>query len=137
LIAKRRRRETHAVNAEINLTNLIDIAFVLLIIFMITAPILQGGVVLELPKGETSPIESNDAVIVSMTTGGKIFIDKAEVSMNDLGEQMKRFVASNKTVSFRADRSVPYGDAARALSIMKKVGVTNLDLVLEQQQDGQ
>lgn len=120
-------------NAEINLTNLIDIAFVLLIIFMITAPILQGGVDLKLPKGDVTPIESSDAIIVSLTAGHRIYIDKAEVTMDDLGAQMQRYVGKNKTISVRADRDVPYGEFARAVSIMNKIGLTNFGLMMEQE----
>ncbi len=122
-------------NAEINLTNLIDIAFVLLIIFMITAPILQGGVDLELPKGEATPIEASDAVVVSLTTDGRIFIDKTVVTMEDLGEQMKRYAGSDQQISVRADKDVPSGELTRALAIMNKAGVTNFGLMMEQQQE--
>jgi biopolymer transport protein TolR len=137
MITKRSRRDTLPVNAEINLTNLIDIAFVLLIIFMITAPILQGGVDLELPKGDATPIESSDAVIVSLTLDGKIHIDKAEVTMETLGEQIRRIAGTKKTVAIRADTNVPSGRLTRAIAIMNKAGITNVGLMMEQQQEQQ
>jgi biopolymer transport protein TolR len=135
VISKRSRRETLPVNAEINLTNLIDIAFVLLIIFMITAPILQGGVELELPKGEATPVESSDAIVVSLTTDGRIFIDKAPVGLEELGVQLKRIAGADKPISVRADTNVPYGAVLRALAVMNKAGVTNFGLMMEQEQD--
>src|SRR5688500_6046227 len=75
-----RRRDNLRVTAEINMTNLIDVAFVLLIIFMITAPILQGGIELELPQANAAPLESGESVVVSITREGRIYIGETEVS---------------------------------------------------------
>ncbi|MEO5511610.1 MAG: biopolymer transporter ExbD [Longimicrobiales bacterium] len=135
MIAKRNRRDTLPVNAEINLTNLIDIAFVLLIIFMITAPMLQGGIDLTLPKGDVAPIESSEAVIVSINAGGEIFIDKAKVTMEDLGEQMKRYAGTKQSVAVRTDKDVPSGRFLQVMAIMNRAGVTNFGLVMEPEQD--
>ncbi len=135
MISKRSRRDHLPVNAEINLTNLIDIAFVLLIIFMITAPILQGGVDVELPKGDATPVEASDAIVVSLATDGRIYIDKAEVTLDDLGQQLNRLAGPGKPVSVRADKNVPSGDLLRALAVMNKAGVTNFGLMMEQEQD--
>jgi biopolymer transport protein ExbD len=131
VITKRRRRDNLPVNAEINLTNLIDIAFVLLIIFMITAPILQGGVDIELPKGEASPIESGDAVIVTIDRTGGIYIEKTKIAVEDLAPQMKRMAAAGKQVSIRGDTNAAWGAIARVLSILQKQGITDFNLVIE------
>jgi biopolymer transport protein ExbD/biopolymer transport protein TolR len=135
VITKRRRNDNLHVNAEINLTNLIDIAFVLLIIFMITAPILQGGVDLKLPKADTAPIESSDAVVVSLTVDGKIYIDKAVVTMAELGQQIQRY--ANRTVSIRADQDVPSGQLTKAIAIINKAGVTSVGLMAEPEDNKQ
>jgi biopolymer transport protein ExbD/biopolymer transport protein TolR len=135
VIAKRNRRDTLPVNAEINLTNLIDIAFVLLIIFMITAPMLQGGITLTLPKADVAPIESTDGVVVSIQADGKIFIDKAEVTLDDLGAQMKRYADAKQSVNFRADKDVPSGQSFRVMAVMAKAGVTNFGIAMEPEQD--
>ena len=68
------RRERMRVNAEINFTNLIDVAFVLLIIFMITAPIMQGGIELDLPDAESTPLTTSETVVVSVARDGAIVI---------------------------------------------------------------
>src|SRR5688572_30987263 len=78
MLQRRSRRRLDA-NAEINLTNLIDVAFVLLIIFMITAPILQGGVEVQLPKAAAAPITSQEGVIVTVRPDGAIFIGDVRV----------------------------------------------------------
>jgi biopolymer transport protein ExbD len=132
VIAKKRRGDALPVNAEINLTNLIDIAFVLLIIFMITAPIMQGGIELNLPKADATPIEASDPVVVSITGDHRIFIDKAEVTMQELGTQMARFADGKRAVSLRMDKVVPADDFVRAMAIMNKAGVTNFGIIADQ-----
>jgi biopolymer transport protein TolR len=131
MIHRRGRRDTLPVNAEINLTNLIDIAFVLLIIFMITAPILQGGVDVELPKGEAVPLESSDGVIVTIDKDGLIYIDKTRIAVEDLGVQMKRLTAAGKMVSIRGDTNGRYGPVARVLAILQQQGITDFNLVID------
>ena len=67
-------------SADINVTSLVDVAFVLLIIFMITAPIMQGGVEVELPKAEARPIAAKEGMVVSVNQGGAIFIDDTQIT---------------------------------------------------------
>jgi biopolymer transport protein ExbD len=117
------------VNAEINLTNLIDVAFVLLIIFMITAPILQGGVDVDLPVADAVPIESSDATIVTVTRDGTIYIDKAVVSLGEFGEQVKR-IAGDGAVTVRGDRTVQLGVFMPVLAELQKVGITKVNFPL-------
>ena len=132
MLTKRHRRDSLPVNAEINLTNLIDIAFVLLIIFMITAPaMMEGAVKLELPKADVAPMESSEQVNISLTLDGKIFIDKTEVTFEDLGAQMQRYVGGNKTIAIRADGGRPSRDLTRAIAIVNKAGITNVGIVAD------
>lgn len=133
MITKKRRHDTLPVNAEINLTNLIDIAFVLLIIFMITAPIMQGGVPVNLPKADATPIEATDPIIVSLTSDHRIFIDKAEVTMEELGAQMSRYADGKRPVSLRMDKVVPAEEFTRAMAIMNKAGITNFGIITDQE----
>ena len=67
-----RGRSDLPMNADVNITSLVDVAFVLLIIFMITAPMMQGGVDVQLPKAEARPLQSKDAMVVSVSRDGKI-----------------------------------------------------------------
>ena len=129
MIHKRSRRDSLPVNAEINLTNLIDVAFVLLIIFMITAPILQGGVDVALPEGDAAPMESTEATIVTVTRDGTIYIDKAAVPLAEFGEQIKR-IAGDGAVTVRGDRVVQLGVFLPVMAELQKVGITKVNLPL-------
>ena len=129
MIHKRSRRDALPVNAEINLTNLIDVAFVLLIIFMITAPILQGGVDVDLPEADAVPLESSDATIVTVTSDGTIYIDKAAIPLAEFGDQIKR-IAGNGGVTVRGDRRVQLGTFMPVLAELQRVGITKVNFPL-------
>src|SRR5437016_14574958 len=75
----RRRRERLELNADINVVNLIDVMLLLLVIFMITAPMMQGGVDISLPKAEARPLTSKGGMVVSVNAAGDIFIDDAKM----------------------------------------------------------
>jgi biopolymer transport protein TolR len=130
-----RRRRGLPVNAEINITNLVDVAFVLLIIFMITAPILQGGIELTLPDAQAAPLTSGEGVIVSVTRDGSIFIDQVEVTMQEFAAQYQARVAQRgaNAVSLRADREVPWGRPIELISIMEEIGIAEVSLITEPQ----
>jgi biopolymer transport protein TolR len=73
------------VNAEISFTNLIDVAFVLLIIFMITAPIMQGGIEVELPEAQAAPLTSSEAVVVSVDRDNQIYFEETPITLAEFG----------------------------------------------------
>ncbi|HEX6990582.1 MAG TPA: biopolymer transporter ExbD, partial [Gemmatimonadales bacterium] len=104
-------------NADINVTSLVDVAFVLLIIFMITAPIMQGGVDVELPRAEARPLDPKEGMVVTVDRGGRIFIDETPVSYEDFRITFPSIVTAKKPngVFLRADNRVPYGDVVRVL----------------------
>jgi biopolymer transport protein TolR len=131
----RRRRRGLPVNAEINITNLVDVAFVLLIIFMITAPILQGGIELALPDAQAAPLTSGEGVIISMTRDGRIYIDQVEVTLDEFPAQYRAYVGerSAHNVFLRADREVPWGRPIQLISIMEESGVAEVSLITEPQ----
>ncbi|MEX0891873.1 MAG: biopolymer transporter ExbD [Gemmatimonadota bacterium] len=130
---RRARRRGLPVNAEIQITNLVDVAFVLLIIFMITAPILQGGIELDLPNAEAAPLTDEEGVMVSIARDGTIFVGEAE--MGGLEEFRGVFGswldAEQRTTYVRADAAVSYGVVVQVLAIISGMGVTDLSLVLE------
>jgi biopolymer transport protein TolR len=123
----RRRRNSLPVNAEINIVNLVDVAFVLLIIFMITAPILQGGIEVELPRTQASPITSSESIIVSVAANGDLFIDKAQIgSLAELETALRAVLGDNpadRDVMLKADRSVTHGRVMEVMGIMNEIGV--------------
>jgi biopolymer transport protein TolR len=123
-------------NADINVTSLVDVAFVLLIIFMITAPIMQGGVDVQLPRAEARPIVAKEGIVVSVDREGRIFIDETRVSYGDFRLTFGALVQSRKpkSVYLRADRRVPYGDVVRVLAIIRTSGVSDVGLVAEEEE---
>ena len=130
----RQRREAFNANAEINLTNLIDVAFVLLIIFMITAPILQGGIEVQLPKAAAAPITSQEGVIVSIAADGTIFIGDVRVqSLDEFERVFPTYIRqqSRKFAYIKGDASATHGRVQQVLGIMKKLDVAEVGIVVE------
>jgi len=78
-----RRRERTPLNAEINVVSLIDVMMLLMVIFMITAPIMQGGVDVTLPKAEAKPLEPKSGLIVTVTSAVQIYVDATELTYNE------------------------------------------------------
>ena len=118
-------------NADINVTSLVDVAFVLLIIFMITAPIMQGGVDVELPRAEARPLAAKEGMVVSVDQQGRISVDQTQVSYNDFRVTFRSLVATRRpsSVYLQADRRVAYGDVVRVLAVIRAAGVQNVGLV--------
>jgi len=133
-----RRRVRGGFNADINVTSLVDIAFVLLIIFMITAPMMQGGVQVQLPRAEARPLEPQRGLVVSVDRRGRIFVDQAAFSYEDFRATFRSLVARRKpaAIYLRADRGVPYGDVVRVLAIIRSSGVRDVGLVAEPEDVG-
>lgn len=120
-------------NADINVTSLVDVAFVLLIIFMITAPIMQGGVDVQLPKAEARPLEPKDGLIITVQQNGQISLDTTTVSYEDFRITFPSLVAAKKPngVFLRADARADYGDVVRVLAVIRTSGITGVGLVAE------
>ena len=97
--------------ADVNVTSLVDVMLVLLIIFMITAPMMQGGVDVELPRAEARPLSPKEGMVVSVNRDGRIFVDQTPVSYNDFRVTFRSLVATRKPtgVYLQADTRVPYG----------------------------
>jgi biopolymer transport protein ExbD/biopolymer transport protein TolR len=129
-----RRRRLQPVG-DVNLVNLVDLAFVLLIIFMITAPLMQGGVEIELPRAAARPITPRESIIVTVDRAGRIFIDRTEVSYAEFQASFRALVAQRATSSvyLRGDRRAQYGDVVRVLAIIRESGVTNVGVTTEEE----
>jgi len=127
------RRRQLPLNAEINITNLVDVAFVLLIIFIITAPILQGGVEVQLPRGEAAPITSQDALTITVARD-RVYLDRVPVSSmaeleRMLGQRMQE--KGTRQVYLRGDSAAAYGDVAAVLGVLQRLEITNVGMVFE------
>jgi len=122
--------------ADINVTSLVDVAFVLLIIFMITAPMMQGGVPVELPKAEGRPLAPREGIIVTVDRRGQIYVDQTRVSYDDFRAAFRALVAKRGTsnVYLRSDRRASYGDVVRVLAAMQAAGVASVGLTTEDEE---
>ena len=121
-------------NADINVTSLVDVAFVLLIIFMITAPIMQGGVDVRLPRAEARPLEPKTGnLVITLDPAGKIYLDQAPLSYDDFRATFPAFVRTKHPtgVYLRADGRVPYAEVVQVLAVIRTSGVSDVGLVAE------
>ena len=128
-------RKSYPLMADINVTNLVDVVLVLLIIFMIAAPMLQSGVEVNLPKTSASTKEMGEGILVSVTKQGKIFIDDKPIILDRFSSrlaQVKR-AKNAKAVYLRADQEVPYGLVIQIVGKIKALGIENLGLVTEEE----
>ena len=123
-------------NADVNVTSLVDVMLVLLIVFMITAPMMQGGVDVELPRADARPLTPKEGMVVSVDRTGRISVDQTQVSLNDFRVTFKSMVATRKPsgVYLQADRRVPYGQVVQVLAIIRGAGVQNVGLVAEDEE---
>ena len=120
--------------AQINVTPLVDVMLVLLVIFMVTAPMMQQGVQVNLPKADTKGMNAQeDTVIVSVDKSGRTFLNKDEIPSGDLRRKLTEMFATRtkKEVFLKADSGVPYGEVVRAMADIKGAGIERLGMVTE------
>jgi biopolymer transport protein TolR len=120
--------------SQINVTPLVDVMLVLLVIFMVTAPMMQQGVQVNLPKAETKTLPApEESVVVSIEKAGKIFINSSEIPAGNLRAKLSEMFAARtkKEVFLKADKDVPYGDVVRTMAEIKGAGIERLGMVTE------
>ncbi len=120
--------------SQINVTPLVDVMLVLLVIFMVTAPMMQQGVQVNLPKAETKALPAQEeSVIVSIEKSGRVSINSTEISAGDLRAKLSDMFASRskKEVFLKADRDVPYGEVVKTMAEIKGAGIERLGMVTE------
>lgn len=124
--------------AEINVTSLVDVAFTLLVIFIITAPIMQGGVDVNVPRAQAETIASPEGVIVSVTRDERIHIGESAVEWEEFERALTDVVRERQasTIYLRADEGVPYGFVLRVLGAMKALDIATVGLVAEPESTG-
>jgi biopolymer transport protein TolR len=133
---RRGRARRHAPMSEINVTPFVDVMLVLLIIFMVAAPLLTVGVPIELPEAKGQQLQSNkEPLAVSVNKAGKVYIQEAEVALADVAAKLKALAKNgfDEQIFVRGDKGVEYGTMMRVFGRIKASGFTKVSLVTEQE----
>ncbi|MCX5517518.1 protein TolR [Kaistia defluvii] len=130
----RRRRRTTGVMSEINVTPFVDVILVLLIIFMVSAPLLTAGVPLDLPQSQAKALTADkDPISVSINADGKIFLQDTEISLNEIVPKLKAIAAAGyeERIFVRGDKTSNYGAIMQVMGAISSAGYRNIGLVTE------
>ncbi len=120
--------------SEINVTPMVDVMLVLLIIFMVTAPLIQQGVKLNLPQARAAPVETTEKkLVVSVDARKRVYIGEAEVQLDQLEEKLRSNARAQaeKELYLYADRALPYGTVIEVMSAAQRAGITNLGMITD------
>jgi biopolymer transport protein TolR len=134
-MALRIGEDDDGVMSDINVTPLVDVMLVLLIIFMIAAPMLHQGIEVNLPRSSARnlPIRSEDPVVLSITTAGIVYLQETPIHPSQLVERLQPVLAArgDDSVFLKGDRDVPYGQVIDVLDVLYRGGITNVGMVTE------
>jgi len=125
-------QDSDEVLSEINVTPLVDVMLVLLVVFIVTAPLLTNAIPINLPKAESvAPVEQKDPLVVSIDDKGKLFINKDEIQSDLLETSLKAAKTKDAEVrvQLQADNGVNYGEVARAMASIERAGITKLSVI--------
>ncbi|MCA9580845.1 MAG: ExbD/TolR family protein [Myxococcales bacterium] len=120
--------------SEINVTPLVDVMLVLLIIFMVAAPMLTTGVTVDLPNADAPNLESTEeTALLSLAADGRIFLFDREIAFDELATALKTDpkIQAKGEVYLHADETVPYGEVVKVLAVVRKVGIEKMGLVTD------
>jgi len=122
-----------AVKAEINVTSVVDVAFTLLVVFMITAPILQGGVEVAVPKAPAAPLQTSEGLVISITKEGQLYLDDTPVSMDEFDATVIDVIRQrgSPTVYVKGDTDVSYGVVLRVIGRLKEAEIEAVSLIAQ------
>jgi len=131
---KRRRNSEKKSMAEINVTPLVDVMLVLLIIFMVTAPMLSMGIDVNLPRVKSKSIDlAEEKLVLTVNENKEIFLNRTRMPLQDLNAKLAAIFAErvDREVFLRADKSVPYGFVVEVMSEIRRAGVDKLGMITE------
>jgi len=119
--------------SEINVTPFVDVVLVLLIIFMVTAPVLQSGIEVNVPKTKTVKAISEQRLVISITKGQEVYLGNDHVKLDELGDMLHKKIRDpqGQSIYVRADQDVAFGVFATVMSTVKQAGITNVSIVTE------
>ena len=129
---------TQTALADINITPLVDVVLVLLIIFMVTAPVLQSGIEVSVPKTKVVKEISEERLTITITKGQEVYLNNDHVRLDQIGDELKKRFRDprGQSVYVRADENVAFGAFATVMSAVKSSGITNVSIVTEPIQQG-
>ncbi len=126
------KRTPYSSLADINITNLVDVTMVLLIIFMLTAPFIQAGIKVRLPKAKSTVIKETEGVMLAVTDKGEVYLNHSKVERKDLAAALRNLkTAGEERVFVRADKNVPYGVVMEVIGHVKEVGIDEVGMITE------
>ena len=119
--------------ADINVTPFVDVVLVLLIIFMLTAPILQSGIEVDVPKTRSVKEITEERVVISIDRKQRVFLGNDPVNVNQIADQLHQKVRDpeGQSIFIRADQEVPFGAFATVMDAVKQAGITNVSIVTQ------
>lgn len=119
--------------ADINVTPLVDVVLVLLIIFMVTAPVLQSGIEVEVPHSKTVKEITEERLVITIDRQQKVFLNNDAININQVGARIRQKIRDpqGQSVFIRADQDVPFGAFATVMDAVKQAGITNVSIVTQ------
>ena len=120
--------------AEINVTPLVDVMLVLLIIFMVTAPMIQQGVKVDLPEAKAAPVEETEKkLVLSLRTDQAIFVGDAQVRLDELEDKLRnnRKAQTDKELYLHADKNLPYGFVVEVMAAVQRAGIPSMGMITD------
>jgi biopolymer transport protein TolR len=128
-----RSGHTQTALAEINITPLVDVVLVLLVIFMLTAPALQSGIQVNVPRTKTVREITQQRTVVTVNKDQEVFLNDKPVNLNDLPNILRQqnTDTTNQVIYLRADASIPFGVFAEVMDAVKEAGITNVSIVTQ------
>jgi biopolymer transport protein TolR len=119
--------------ADINITPLVDVVLVLLIIFMVTAPVLQSGIEVSVPKTRTVKEITEERLVISIDKQQRVFLGNDPVNINEIAAKLRQKIRDpqHQSIFIRADENIPFGVFATVMDSVKRSGITNVSIVTQ------
>jgi biopolymer transport protein TolR len=119
--------------SDINITPLVDVVLVLLIIFMVTAPVLQSGIEVNVPRTRTVKEITEERLVININKQQRVFLGNDAININEIGARLKQKIRDpqHQAIFVRADEDVPFGAFATVMDAVKSSGITNVSIVTQ------